>query len=183
MGYLGTQVSPSRLWCIAADLGLPDAETPTIVYNDNRGCVDWTKGASVSNKLRHLNMRELGVRLYQNLGAVSIQHIEGKHNVADLFTKEIKDSAHFLSMAFTLTTPRQLRDWIAPSGGSSADSGVRGVSDEIRTSTTSKDPALINSVDNSKYHAGSPKHNDSNVCASKPAMISLTNGYTHVAVE
>jgi hypothetical protein len=97
---------------LAVDLGLPDAETPTIFYNDNRGCVDWTKGASVSKKLRHLNMRELGVRLYQNLGAVTIQHIEGKKNVADIFTKEIKEPSHFRFMAFTLTTPRLLADWL-----------------------------------------------------------------------
>jgi hypothetical protein len=44
-------------------------------------------------------MRELSVRLYQRLGYVDVQHIKGKKNVADIFTKEIKDDNHFRSMA------------------------------------------------------------------------------------
>jgi hypothetical protein len=88
------------------DFGFPDGIDPSPVWNDNRGCVDWTKGVSVSKKLRHINMRELGVRLAQQSGHVDIQHIDGKKNIADLFTKEIKDSKHFQAMAFTITTPR-----------------------------------------------------------------------------
>jgi hypothetical protein len=83
-------------------LKVPEATLPMPIWNDNRGCVDWTKGMSVSKKLRHINMRELSVRLYQRLGYVSVQHIKGKKNVSDIFTKEIKDPAHFRSMAFTL---------------------------------------------------------------------------------
>jgi hypothetical protein len=93
------------------DLCLPEGEQVIPVWNDNRGCVDWTKGVSVSKKLRHINMRKLSVRLYQRLGYVSVQHIEGKQNIADIFTKEIKDDAHFRKMAFTLTTPRLLVNW------------------------------------------------------------------------
>jgi hypothetical protein len=66
---------------------------------------------SVSKKLRHINMRELSVRLYQRLGYVDVQHIEGKKNVSDIFTKQIKDDSHFRSIAFTLTTPRLLANW------------------------------------------------------------------------
>jgi hypothetical protein len=51
-------------------------------------------------------MRELGVRQSQQKGDVEINHIDGKRNIADLFRKEIKDSAHFQNMAFTITTPR-----------------------------------------------------------------------------
>jgi hypothetical protein len=92
------------------DFGFQDGIDPSPVWNDNRGCVDWTKGVSVSKKLRHINMRELGVRLAQQSGHVDIQHIDGKKNIADLFTKEIKDSKHFQAMAFTITTPRLIVD-------------------------------------------------------------------------
>jgi hypothetical protein len=92
------------------DLGQIDGTVPTPVWNDNRGCADWTKGVSVSKKLRHMNMRELGVRLAQTKGNVDVRHIEGKRNIADIFTKEIKDSSHFQEMAFTITTPRLVAD-------------------------------------------------------------------------
>jgi hypothetical protein len=68
--------------------------------------VDWTKDIMVSKKLLHINMRKLGVRQNQKDGKVDICHIKGKHNIADLFTKEIKDSTHFQRMAFTITSPR-----------------------------------------------------------------------------
>ncbi len=55
-------------------------------------------------------MGELGVRLAQEQGKVDIRHIDGKRNIADIFTKEIKDSQHFQNMAFTITTPRLVAD-------------------------------------------------------------------------
>ena len=55
-------------------------------------------------------MRELAVRLAQRDGHVAIRHIPGKHNIADLFTKEIKDPTHFRNMAFTITSPRLIAD-------------------------------------------------------------------------
>jgi hypothetical protein len=93
------------------DLRLPEGEHAIPAWNDNRGCVDWTKGVSVSQKLQHINMHGLSVRLYQRLGYVSVPHIEGKQNIADICTKEIKDAAHFCQMAFTLTTSRLLVNW------------------------------------------------------------------------
>jgi hypothetical protein len=55
-------------------------------------------------------MRELAVRLAQRDGHVAIRHIPGKHNIADFFTKEIKDPVHFRNMAFTITSPRLIAD-------------------------------------------------------------------------
>jgi hypothetical protein len=91
------------------DLGLADGDAPTPLWNDNRGCVDWCQGVSVSKKLRHINMRELGVRLAQQLGQVDIRHIPGKLNIADLFTKEMaKDATHFRELTFAITSCRLL---------------------------------------------------------------------------
>jgi hypothetical protein len=106
------------------DFGFSDGTDPTPIWNDNRGCVDWTKGVTVSKKLRHINMRELGVRLFQQQGDIDVRHIEGKKNIADLFTKEIKDSQHFRNMAFTITTPRLVADLISQS--SSPSVGIKG---------------------------------------------------------
>ena len=91
------------------DIGI-DNNQPTEVWNDNRGSVDWTKGCSVSRKLRHVNIRELGVRLAQSEGTVSIKHIPGKSNVADILTKEMKDKAHFRDLTMVVTSPRLLLD-------------------------------------------------------------------------
>jgi hypothetical protein len=103
---------------LLTDLQVPEASLSMPLWNDNRGTVDWTKGVSVSKKLRHINIRELAVRLYQKLGYVSVQHIEGKKNVEDIFTKEIKEAAHFRRMAFTITTPRLLANWNHETGES-----------------------------------------------------------------
>ena len=58
---------------------------------------------------------------------VSILHIEGKVNLADLFTKEDKDVAHFL----------RIRDLIM---GECQSSGVNGVNNKIDTPWTKPDP-------------------------------------------
>ena len=95
---------------LSAELKLPEAFRPTPVWNDNRGTVDWAKGCSVSKKLRHVNIRENAVRLSQQLGEISVSHIEGKSNIADLFTKEHKDVLHFEQMAKTITSPRLVQN-------------------------------------------------------------------------
>ena len=51
-------------------------------------------------------MRNLLTRLQQRIGNVIIKHIDGKLNVADLFTKEMKDTAHYLEMVDMVTSPR-----------------------------------------------------------------------------
>jgi hypothetical protein len=96
------------------DLGQSDGYKPTPLRNDNRGCVDWTKGCTVSRKLRHINMRELAVRAAQLNKDISVEHIEGKLNIADLFTKEMKDTAHFHDLALTITSPRRISEILSP---------------------------------------------------------------------
>jgi hypothetical protein len=107
------------------DFELLESRQPTIVWNDNQGCVDWTKGVSISKKLRHLNMREISVRLWQQLRLVDVRHIADKTNIADIFTKEIKDTQHLRNMAFNITTPRLIANW-NPITGETISSGMRG---------------------------------------------------------
>jgi hypothetical protein len=73
---------------------MKDAYERTTVYNDNQAAVDWA--AACTNKgTKHLNLRENYVReLHQN-GTMKVTHIPGIINASDLFTKELKDAAHF----------------------------------------------------------------------------------------
>jgi hypothetical protein len=68
-----------------------------IIYNDNKACVDWSK-STTSKGLRHIQMRENRIR--ENIASkfVSICHIDGKLNLADVFTKEMKDTSHFVEI-------------------------------------------------------------------------------------
>jgi hypothetical protein len=51
-------------------------------------------------------MRENLVRENVERQFVSIQHVGGKVNVADLFTKEMKDVAHFVELRDLMLHPR-----------------------------------------------------------------------------
>ncbi len=73
---------------------MPDA---TIVYNDNKACINWSK-SSTSKGLRHIQMRENHVRENITNGFISVHHIDGKLNLADIFTKEMKDTSHFVEL-------------------------------------------------------------------------------------
>ena len=53
-----------------------------------------------SMRIRHVSLRDNSVCERVQDGIIEILHVPGKVNPADLFTKEIKDGAHF----------RQLRD-------------------------------------------------------------------------
>jgi hypothetical protein len=49
-------------------------------------------------QLRHIQMHENMVREQVEKHFVTIQHIGGKVNLADLFTKEMKDTTHFVEL-------------------------------------------------------------------------------------
>jgi len=76
------------------DLFMPGTN---IVYNNNQACVNWSK-SSTTKGLRHIQMRENLVRENITNQFVSIIHIDGKLNLADLFTKEMKDTSHFVEL-------------------------------------------------------------------------------------
>ena len=78
----------------AQDLGMADANDCTTIYNDNEACVNWS--VSVTNKgTKHINLQENYVREAHHLGIARIKHIPGIINASNLFTKELKDGAHF----------------------------------------------------------------------------------------
>jgi hypothetical protein len=71
-----------------------NATKPTPVYNDNQGCIDWSKSTSIKN-LRHFKIRENAVREAVQQKENDLKHHPGIHNPADMFTEEHKDKSHF----------------------------------------------------------------------------------------
>ena len=78
-------------------LGVKDDFMPntTTVFHDNMACVNWSK-CSTTKGLRHIQMKENRVRESILSNFVTIKHIDGKINLADIFTKEMKDVSHFV---------------------------------------------------------------------------------------
>jgi hypothetical protein len=67
------------------------------IYNDNQACVNWSKKCT-TKRLRHIQMKETHVRENIASNFIHIQHVGGKVNLADLFTKEMKDTGHFVEL-------------------------------------------------------------------------------------
>ena len=45
--------------------------------------------------MRHIELRENSVREWVQDKSIKILHVEGKNNVSDIFTKEMRDVTHF----------------------------------------------------------------------------------------
>ena len=100
-----------------AHIYTPNKE-PVQVYNDNNACVCWSKSTTTKG-LRHIAIRENGIREYVSNRTVSIKHIEDKINIADIFTKELKDTTLFITL-------RNLIPSIAPTHSILNDSSEKG---------------------------------------------------------
>jgi len=67
------------------------------IYNDNQACVNWSKSCTTKG-LRHRQMKENRFRENTISNFVKVCHIDGKTNIADIFTKEMKDTGHFVTL-------------------------------------------------------------------------------------
>jgi hypothetical protein len=86
------------------DLFMPGT---TVVYNDNTACINWSK-RSTTKGLHHIQMRKNMVREQVENHFVSVTHIGGKMNLADLFTKEMRDTTHFVELRDLIMRPRSI---------------------------------------------------------------------------
>jgi hypothetical protein len=77
----------------------------TVIYNDNKACVNWSKSCTTKG-LRHIQMKENRIRENIQNNFVTIRHVNGKVNMADLFTKEMKDTGHFVELHDLMLQPR-----------------------------------------------------------------------------
>jgi hypothetical protein len=90
-------------------LGVKETFMPAtnIIYNDNQACVNWLKRGTTKG-FRHIQMKENRVRENVASSFVRVIHIDGKTNLADLFTKEMKDVGHFVTLRDLMMSPRML---------------------------------------------------------------------------
>ncbi|KAL7529275.1 hypothetical protein ACHAWF_008497 [Thalassiosira exigua] len=77
-------------------LGYPiaDNESATTLYNDNSACIQWSHNMTMK-RTRHMDNKETAVREWVQDGSLNVVHVRGRINPADIFTKEMKDGAHF----------------------------------------------------------------------------------------
>jgi hypothetical protein len=75
-------------------LSVPDATSPTVLYNDNNTCVNWSYNMT-SKAARHIKLHENLVREWVQDGTLKVLHVSGKTNLVDIFTKEMRDGTHF----------------------------------------------------------------------------------------
>jgi hypothetical protein len=76
---------------------------PIPIKNDNEAAVKWSHNMTTKG-LRHIQMRENAVREQVQLGLITVEHIGGKQNLSDAFTKEEKDPEHFITCRNLLVT-------------------------------------------------------------------------------
>jgi hypothetical protein len=100
------------------ELSIGTTSSPTPLFNDNNGAVDWSNTGKVSKKLRHVNIREFRVRQSRRAKEIDIIFIPGKQNPSDLLTKEHKGSDEFYCVRDVVVNPR-------PDGGCWNASGTR----------------------------------------------------------
>ena len=86
------------------DLHLADAAAPTSMFNDNRGCIDWSKSMS-TKRLRHFNICKNAICDSISLLEINLSHVPGVCNPADIFTKEHRDMQHFDLLVSCFLTP------------------------------------------------------------------------------
>jgi hypothetical protein len=75
------------LWNVLSDLSLL-SEDPTLIFNDNMATVNWSNTTS-HKVMHHINIRENAIHeAVHEYNEITVQHIGGKVNPSDLFTKE-----------------------------------------------------------------------------------------------
>jgi hypothetical protein len=89
-------VLPSNICRSVNDSGfaISDIDKPNLLYNDNEACVRWSHNM-ISKAARHIGLREKSVREWVQDKSISVKHVAGKTNPADIFITEMHDGTHF----------------------------------------------------------------------------------------
>jgi hypothetical protein len=66
----------------------------TVLYNNNNACVKWSHNMT-SKLARHIEIRENSIPEWVQDKTLNVIHVAGKINPVNIFTKEMKDGAHF----------------------------------------------------------------------------------------
>ena len=62
---------------------------PSIIQEDNKGAVDYSRNPSVTRNMRHITQRSHYARELQQMGEIDIQHCSTQNMLADIFTKAL----------------------------------------------------------------------------------------------
>jgi hypothetical protein len=73
---------------------LPDIDAPTVLYNDNDTCIKWSYNMT-SMAAWHIKFFENSVWEWVQDNTLHVEHVSGKINPAEVFTKEMCDGVHF----------------------------------------------------------------------------------------
>jgi hypothetical protein len=73
---------------------LDNAVGATTLYNDNEACVKWSYNMTTKGT-RHIELQENSIWKWVEDKTLSVKHVPGKINPANILTKEMKDGAHF----------------------------------------------------------------------------------------
>ena len=73
---------------------ISDTVAPSPLYNDNAACIQWAHNMT-SKKIWHMELQENVVCEWVHNGILNAYHVKGRVNPADIFTKEMRDGAHF----------------------------------------------------------------------------------------
>jgi hypothetical protein len=73
---------------------IDNASSPTPIYNNNEACVKWCHNMTSKGNC-HIELQENIAREWVDKGAITVSHISGKSNPANIFTKEMRDGANF----------------------------------------------------------------------------------------
>ena len=68
------------------DLGYPQS-SPTIMYEDNKSCIDFVKMNMNSQRSRHIDMRMYWLRDWVKEGSIELWHVLTQYQLADILTK------------------------------------------------------------------------------------------------
>jgi hypothetical protein len=79
------------------DYILSDIDFPTVLYNDNEACLEWSYNMT-SKAARYIELQENSIHERVQDKTLNICHIMGKVNPADNFTKEMRDGAYFCQL-------------------------------------------------------------------------------------
>jgi hypothetical protein len=105
----GSKLTTVELLNLARDfertgITLPDTSSPVAVYNNNESAVNWSRNLTTKG-VRHMELRENSVREWVLEGTLKVLHVSGRCNPSDIFTKEMKDGAHYRHLRDSFMCP------------------------------------------------------------------------------
>ncbi|UYV75740.1 hypothetical protein LAZ67_13001182 [Cordylochernes scorpioides] len=73
---------------------LTNASRPITIFCDNRAAIEFSKNNIENNRLKHIDIRYHYIREKVNSGDIHVNYISTNDNLADIFTKGLKRTAH-----------------------------------------------------------------------------------------